>query len=48
MMGDKVEDFGPQTIMSSCLADRDLINDISNLLRFNFRYDKTCSGPKRG
>ena len=45
---DKFEDFRTQTIMSSCLVDQDLTNDISNLLRFNFRYDKTCSGAKPG
>ena len=28
------EGFGAQTIMSSCLVDRDLTNDVSNLLRF--------------
>ena len=32
----------------SCPVDQDLTNDISNLLRFYFRYDKTCSGAKPG
>ena len=41
---DKFEGFGAQTIMSSCLIDRDLTNDISNLLRFNSGMTKLVVG----